>query len=81
MPLPSQYNSLGNEMSLVCGWLPRTWGKYIVTGVQRVPETSAPDQKRQKESRAGTLTAKSVRAVKMKGVSRMKAPVEVEKSA
>ena len=25
--------SLGNEMSLACGWLPRTWGKYIVTEV------------------------------------------------
>ena len=31
-PLSSHYNSLGNEMSLACGWLPRTWGKYIVTG-------------------------------------------------
>ncbi|MBQ6206872.1 MAG: hypothetical protein IJK52_07295, partial [Oscillospiraceae bacterium] len=31
-PLRSHYNSLGNEMSLACGWLPRTWGKYIVTG-------------------------------------------------
>ena len=31
-PLRSHYTALGNEMSLACGWLPRTWGKYIVTG-------------------------------------------------
>ena len=31
-PLPLHSNSLGNEMPLACGRMPRSWGKFIVTG-------------------------------------------------
>ena len=36
------YN-LGNEMSLACGWLPRTWGKYIVTGAMFMARYYEPE--------------------------------------
>ena len=35
-PLPLHSNSLGNEMPLARGPLPRSWGKFIVTGDTRI---------------------------------------------